>query len=404
MPTLRTITPATARRLAIARQRLAGPRPAPDAAGLMEVFRDLGCVQLDPISVVARSHQLVLWSRVGTFDLAHLETLVWQERRIFEYWAHAASLVLMDDYPLHAVRMQAYRQGAHAGDTSPWLVENAGLRAHILAELAARGPLGSGAFEDRSQTAWYSSGWTSGRTVSQMLQIMWCRGEILVSSRKGTVRLWDLAERVVPSGIARDPLPEREATRLAAQRSLRALGVARVGHIRQHFVRGRYPDLPIVVRELHDAGTIQHVRIVEDGTAWPDAWYIHADDLPLLDAIEAGAWPPRTVLLSPFDNLICDRARTEQLFGFAFRTQIYVPKTTRAYGYYLMPILHGDRLIGRIDPRLDRKAKRLIVNAIHFEPGIEVTKQIQKAVEATIADLASFAGAREVALPEAVNV
>jgi uncharacterized protein len=396
MPTLRTITPVTARRLAIARQRLAGPRPKSDAAGLLDVFRDLGCVQLDPISVVARSHQLVLWSRVGAFAPAQLETLLWRERRIFEYWAHAASLVLMDDFPLHAVRMQAYRQSG----ASVWLAENAVLHAHILAELAAHGPLGSSAFEDRSQTAWYSSGWTSGRTVSQMLQALWVRGEILVSARKGATRLWDLAERVVPPGIEREPMPVRDATRLAATRSLRALGVARMSHIRQHFVRGRYPDLPAVLGEMHNEGVIHRIQIMEDGNAWPDTWYIHADDLGLLDAIESGAWQPRTVLLSPFDNLICDRARTEQMFGFAFRTQIYVPKTTRAYGYYLMPILYGDRLIGRIDPRLDRKAQRLIINAIHYEPGIKATKPIQNAVAAIIADLATFVGAKDIALPE----
>src|SRR5262249_16508234 len=157
---------------------------------------------------------------------------------------------------------------------------------------------------------------------------------------------------------------EREVVVRAAQRSLRALGVARVPHIQGHFLRGRYPGLTGVLAELEAAGRIVRVHVLDgDGRRRPGPWFVHPDDLPLRAPLASGDWPPRTTLLSPFDTLICDRARTRALFDFDFRVEIYTPPAQRQYGYYVMPILHGDRLIGRIDPQFDRRQKRLTINA-----------------------------------------
>lgn len=396
---MRTISPTLARRLAITRQRLAGPRPAPDAAGILELFRDLGCVQLDPINVVARSHLLVLWSRLGAYDPADgLDSLLWGERRLFEYWAHAASVVLTEDYPIHLAMMRAYARGDTGWEqrVRSWLEMNEALHRQVLTRLREEGPLLARQFRDHAAEGWESTGWTNGRNVSRMLDILWRKGEIMVAGRSGLQKQWDLAERCLPDWTPREPWPGREVVRQAAQRSLRALGVAHPRHIVQHFTRGRYPDLAGVLADLEAEGRVEPVRIKEGDRTWPGRWYVHADDLPLLERLAGGEWAPRTTLLSPFDNLICDRLRTESLFRFSYRSEIYTPKDKRQYGYYVMPILHGDQLVGRLDPALDRKQRRLTIHAVHVEPEAPPAGQIAPAVAQAVEELAAFLGATEV--------
>ena len=167
---------------------------------------------------------------------------------------------------------------------------------------------------------------------------------------------------------------------------------------------GRYPGLALALREMERKAVVEQVRVVEEGIEWPGPWFVHAEDLPLLEQLEAGEWWPRTTLLSPFDNLITERGRTEQLFGFNFRMEIYVPKTKRQYGYYVLPILHGDRLIGRVDPAMDRRRGVLVLHAVHAELDAPLTRTDGRAVARAIEDLAGFLGARDVeyrgAVPE----
>ncbi len=410
---MRTLSPTLARRLAIAKQRLAGPRPPVTTAGILEVVRDLGCLQLDPISVVARSHQLVLWSRLGAYDLADLDALLWRERSLFEYWAHVASIVLTEDYPIHNLLMRTYATGDPQSPRGKkfraWLDENKALRRHILAELHRNGPQPSRYFEDKAAADWHSTGWTAGRNVSQMLDYLWTKGKIMVAGRSGLQKLWDVSERCLPDWTPRERLSEREVVRHAAQKSLRALGVARPRHIALHYIRGRYPGLSSALAELEAEGRIERVAIKDGGQAWPGEWYIHTDDLPLLERLDAkrgdysprsGAewgWAPRTTLLSPFDNLICDRARTQLMFNFDFTMEIYVPPDKRKYGYYVLPILHGDRFIGRIDPKMDREQKRLTINAVYADPDAPPTRATARAVAQAVEELAAFLGARDIA-------
>lgn len=397
--TTRSLTPTTARRLAIARQHLDElPR---SEINMLDVIRDLGCLQLDPTSAVARSHLLVLWSRFGSYDRTQLDRLLWQERQLFEYWAHAASIVLTEDYPIHAEMMNRHANGEPAY-LQAWMQQNAAFRDHILDKLAKRGPLSSKDFEDKSASGWASTGWTSGRNISRMLDFLWLQGKILVRERRGQTRFWDLAERCLPDWTPRDPLPRREVVRRSAQRALRALGAARANHIKQHFTRSRYHDLPAVLHELEAEGRIHRIKIAGEGTTWPGEWYIHTDDLPLLERLEAGDWQPRTTLLSPFDNLIADRARTELMFNFEYRIEIYVPKDKRRYGYYVLPILHGDRLIGRIDPIMDRKTGVLNINAVYAEPDAPQDAGTARAVSAAVENLAWFLGAASTAYTDRV--
>ncbi len=392
----RVISRTVARRLAIVAQGLAGPRPRPDTEGIMDVLGQLGCLQLDPITTVARSHLLVLWSRLGPYDPGLLDLLLWQERRLFEYWAHAASIVLTQDYPIHQMRMRSFSKGSDSWSqqVSAWMQQNEPLRISILSALQQRGPLRSGDFEDPVQVAWRSSGWTDGRTVGRMLDFLWAQGHILVARRVGAQKWWDLADRCLPGfWISQEPQAPHEVVCAAAQKALRALGVATARDITEHFTRYRYPGLAEVLTRLEAKGCILRVRVQEQGKDLAGTWFMHTESLPVLEQLEQQAWEPRTTLLSPFDNLICDRKRTARLFDFTYQSEIYTPKDKRRFGYYGMPILSGDQLIGRIDPTFDRGRKRLMINAVHTEPATLITRETGQAIAVTIEELAAFLGA-----------
>src|SRR4029453_15343990 len=199
-----------------------------------------------------------------------------------------------------------------------WLAANQALRRSILRQLRAGGPQPTGAFEDRAVASWRSSGWTAGRNVDRMLDLLWTQGRILVAGRKGQQRVWDLAERWLPAWAPTRRPPEREVVRLAAQRSLRALGVATARDIERHFTAYRYPGLPTVLASLERSGRIERVRRAADGAERNGPWYVHADDLALLERLESGDWRPRTTLLSPLDKPIIHRERAQRPFWFFF--------------------------------------------------------------------------------------
>jgi uncharacterized protein YcaQ len=370
-----------ARRLAVRSQYLAGASPGAGVDGMRRVLRGLRVLQIDPVNVVARSHLLVLWSRLGGFDRDDLDTLLWRERWLFEYWAHAASIVLAEDYPIHRAMMRAYMVTSGSQQKRDWLAANDEFRRYVLDRLRDSGPLPGDAIEDRSAVGWVSTGWTNGRNVERMLDILWKQGVVTIAGRDGLRRLWGLAD--FP---AAEDLPQAEVVTRAAEHALRALGVARARDVERHFTIGRYPGL-----DLERAGWARPVR-VEGGN---EQWWVHRDVLGLLDE----EWRPRTTLLSPFDNLICDRDRTERLWGFAYRNEMYVPKHKRQYGCYVMPVLAGERLVGRVVPRVDRRRGVLVVEGMFAEAeftGAGAGAAPGHQVAAAIESLASFAGSASV--------
>ncbi len=394
------ITPTQARRLAITKQRLAGPRPEATPNGIVDLVRDLGCLQIDPIRAVERTQYLVLWSRLGQYDPEQLHTALWKEKRLFEYWAHAASIVLTDNYPIHNSQMRAAHTGGSKWDerVREWLRDHAELREQVLAALRDNPPMTSdqiSEFTPAAEPRGPVTGWGTGNDVGWMLGHLWTSGEAMVARREGLRRYWTLTEHWAPDWIDLERLPRAEAVRRAAQISLKALGVGTQSHIRSHFVRGHYDGIADALQDLVNEDMVLRAKIVDESGAWRGDWFIHADDIPLLDKLERD-WYPRTVLLSPFDNLICDRARTLAMWDFDFTIEIYVPKAKRKYGYYVMPILHGDRLVGRVDPKMDRKTGTLIVNAVHAEEDAKPASEIGAATARTIEDLARFLGASRV--------
>jgi uncharacterized protein len=298
----RRVSIEAARRIAVRAQLLDG-----SARGVLETVRRLGFLQLDPIATVATPQRLVLWSRLGPFDAGELDRLLWDERKLFEWNAFVYPI---ETLPLIRAGMRRRRRAPRSSWerwSREWLERNAPFRRYVLRELERRGPLLSRELEDRSTDPRVDGErWFGTRQVGHMLERLHLIGEVAVAGRRGGQRLWDLAERWYPPT---ETVPVREAERRLAEQRFRSLGVG-----------------------------------LEKG-----AWVAHpeADDAPV---------PSRVTVLSPFDRLIHDRDRTEALFGFRYRLEMYVPAAKREFGYYVLPILDGDRIVGRVEPRFDRKA------------------------------------------------
>jgi uncharacterized protein YcaQ len=396
-----TTTLKNARRLAVAKQHLAGKTPSkPHSDYILRVTRDLGCLQLDPISTVAPSHLIVLWSRLGNFDTTDLDDLLWRDKKLFEYWAHQASIVMMEDYPLYYSLMRRHPDML-ASQGSVWrqridkfLNANAKLRDHILNELRKKGPLLSREFEDKTRVKG-SLGWGSWGDVSRMMFHLFLMGEVMVVGREGKQKLYGLAEDFLPSWVSKKKLSAEEVEYIAAQRSLRALGIANSSEISWHFLRKRYPNLKAILKQLVIEERIIPIDIT-DGPVEKAQRYIHSDDVERLEALQSEEWQPRVSLLSPFDNLFCDRARTKLLFNFDYTIEIYTPASKRKFGYYVLPILYGDKFIGRLDPVMDRKNEKLIIKAVHAERQAPKDKDTSREIRDSVERLSEFLGAKDV--------
>ena len=303
------------------------------ASGVLDTVRRLGFLQLDPISTVAPPQHLVLWSRLGPFDRSELDRLLWEERSLVEW---NAFLYPSEDLPLLQARMRR-RNGAWDRRLTAYLKANAAFRRYVLRELDARGPLLSREIADHASMNRDDHRWWGSRKMSLMLQVLNARGDVAVVGRRGGQRVWDLAERWYPES---ERLTWAQAERIAEERRFCSLGVK--------LVRGRL-------------------------VAHPDAI-----DGPVGD---------RVTFLSPFDRLVHDRARTEAVWDFFYRLEMYVPKAKREYGYYVLPVLRGDRLIGRIEPVHDRKAGVLRVQAVWWQEGVSPVS-LRKPLES----LATFLG------------
>jgi uncharacterized protein YcaQ len=279
------------------------------------------------------------------------------------------------------------------------MAANAKLKRSVLAQVRRDGPVLarriSGGLTGES---WRSSGWTNERNVDRMLGFLWASGRVMVAGREGIQKRWDLTERVLPADAPRERLSDLEVTRRAVDRSLRGLGVGTAKHIRSHFTRDRYPELKRVLAEFERTGRIERVVVGHDGGPMPGTWYVHGDDMPLLERIESGRWEPRATMLSPFDNLIADRARAELLFDLSYRMEIYVPKAKRRFGYYTMPVLDGDRFVALVDPAMDRANGRLLVRAVHAAPETTPTAEVWRSVAGAVRELAASLGATEIEL------
>ncbi len=385
-----------ARRLVIDAQLLGAARQSPDRSGILASVERLLWLQLDPTSVVARSHLLVLWSRLGRYDPADVARLIYKDQRLFEWRAFVYPTRHLPFYRLAmrstSTKYTNYRRRAR------WIRANPALRRQVLSRLRREGPLATSAFDGREAVSWHSTGWTNDRNASQMLEFLSAAGHVLVAGRAGQERLWDLIERCVPAKALVSSATPTRLIQDAAVRSLRALGVATTKQIAEMLPGALRDGVLKAIASLVRAGLFIPVRVASADGTLKGQWYVRAEDVERIPSLERN-WSGRTTLLSPFDTLIRDRARAEALFGMRYRIEIYVPPAKRQYGYFAMPVLHEDELIGRVDPRVDREREALIVNAVHLEPGTKRDRSTGRAVADALDELADFTGVSRVAMP-----
>lgn len=359
---------AQARRIAV-RAQLLDARPQTD---LLDVVDQLTFVQLEPTAAVAPTADLVLWSRLGErYEPDDLRAAVERDNALFEL-----DLMVRPTRDLALFRAEMLEWPPYES-TRRWLDDNDEFRIDVLTRLDQDGPLTAKQIPDSSIVAWPSSGWNNDRNVMMMLECLSKRGEIGVAGRRGRDRLWDLAERVYHSDI--EALPLAEAKRIRDERRLRAQGIVPL----------KTPDLPAETTRIGDAG----VPATIDGVK--GAWRVDADALEW--SISGEPFEGRTALLSPFDGLIRDRTRMAELFEFDYALEMYKPEAKRRWGYYALPILHGDRLIGKLDATAKRRDATLVVHAIHQDaPFAPYGPEIAEAVDAEIDALAAWLGLERV--------
>jgi uncharacterized protein YcaQ len=389
-----------ARRLAVTKQHLAGKlAPTATTEHILSVVRDLGYVQWDPIAAIAPSHIISLWSRLGNFRLSDLDRLLWDEKKLFQHWAPIAMIVLTEDYPLYYSLMKRYPEsltkswGGQRLRARKFLAEHGELRKRVLTQLR-NGPLQLSQFNDYVKTKRNPDGWTSGSDVSQTLSHMQMSGEAMVVGHEGLQNIWGLSERFLPSWTKRTELPGEEFELQAAQRAIGALGTASPREIHYYFARGRYQNLAEAMERLEKESAIHRVSVA--GLGGKDERYIHDQDMGLLESMNSDDWQPRMSLLGPFDNLIVGRDRTNRIFGFDYVHEQFLPAEKRKFGTFVLPILWGERLIGRADMLMDRKNEKLLVNSVHAQPGAPAEKKVALGIAKTMQRFAEFLEAKEV--------
>jgi len=354
------VSPALARRIALAAQGFGRtPGGTTGIRRLDALIARLGLLQIDSVNVFERSHYLPAFSRLGAYDKAQLDRLTYDPTRYTEYWAHEASFLPLRARPLFQWRMQDFRERAAATDDH-WSHANTSMLDWLRAELAANGPLPASAIEhdaNKRRGPWW--GWSDVKTG---LEVLFRWGEVVSAGRSRFERVYALAEQVLPAELLGVEVPRADAHRELVAQAARAHGIATVKDLADYFRLKTAPTLA-AVHELEERGDLVPVEVPGWGRngAAGRAW-LHAE-ARLPRRIDAAA------VLSPFDPVVWERARAERLFGFRYRIEIYTPAPQRVYGYYVLPVLVGDELVGRVDLKSDRQAGVLRVQAAWAEPG-----------------------------------
>lgn len=385
---------ATAQTLAVIKQRLHQRPNSVDRETLFETLRAIRLLQLDTVNVVARSHYLVMLSRVGLYNPDDLDALLYPDRRVFEQWAHAMCRIPVEDYPYFAPLIKARQQPP----LKHWHVDRLGDKPQdildwVLEEIRRNGPMASKDFKDTGDGR---RGWWDWKPAKVALDILATNGILMVNHRDKFQIYYDLAERVLPASAAPPVKTEADFQRWAALRSVGCLGVATAKQACDYY-RQKKATVKALLKEMEADGSVVPVHV--DG--WDEIAYMLPEDYSLIDEIESGQQRPRlTTFLSPFDNLTWNRQRLAELFGFEYSIEMYLPKAKRAFGYYVLPILHNGRFVGRLDPKADRKNKTFLVRKIALEPGEKLAEELLNGLAEAFREYLQFHGCEQLVIEQ----
>ena len=354
---------------------------------ILSTIRRMSLLQIDTINIVARSPYLVLFSRLGAFEPRWLDDAL-RNGELMEYWAHEACFLPREDFALVRHRMLApdkmgwkYRQA--------WMQEHAAEIEQLIAHIEEHGPVRSADFEHPRKG---TSGWWEWKPHKRHLEGLFTAGKVMVIERRNFQRVYDLTQRVMPQwDDVRDLLSQEQAEAIMLEKSARSLGLFRAQWLADYY-RLRRPALAQALAQMQEAQTILPVNVEGLGPAW-----LHASLLPLLEQAQADKLTAtHSAVLSPFDPVVWDRKRAEQLFGFSYRLECYTPAPKRQYGYFVLPLLHRGRLVGRMDAKMHRKTGVLEVIALFLEEGISPSLQLEKGLQRAITDFARWQGAQRI--------
>ena len=352
--------------------------------GAAHVVERLGYVQIDTIAVIQRAHHHTIWSRHPEYIPQMLHELQARDRRVFEYWTHAASYLPMSDYQYYLPRMRAFAESAR---TRAWLEGNAQLAQHVIGRIREEGPLRSADF---SAPPGKRGSWWDWKPAKRALEMFFSMGELMVTERRNFQRIYDLRERVLPEGTDTSEPDPGELGRFIVQRVLGLHGVASAGEI-----QGNSNAASEGIEELVDSGEVVSVEV--EGL---DGGPFYALREAVEDAMNARGNRRRLHLLSPFDNLVIRRGRLRALFDFEYKLECYLPAAKRRYGYFCLAILWGEHFVGRLDPKADRKKKTFIVRKLIFEPEFRAYEDVLPALAEKLHAFAAFNGCERVVVEQ----
>lgn len=386
-----TIYPLAALRATVLQTQLLTRRndasPAFTLGTVVDLVKTLGYVQIDTLHVVNRAHYVTLWASFGSYDIDDFHRLVYtaDQRALYEGWGHAASIISLDHYRYHRWRTDrrvSFNPGYHE-----WLNKdgNRDLVAQTLERIRSEGGLGIGDFEDDGPKR---SSWYDWKPSKMALEVLFAYGDLMVADRVNFQRVYDAKERVLPEWVDTTPIDSDEARRYCLEQAAKALGVFEPHHLTLYAYMRATPARSII-RALIEEGVL--VEVHGESKSGVKTWMIHRDNLPLLERAADGDFrAERTTFLSPFDSLFWAGERDQMLWGFTQLLESYKPPAERVYGYFCLPILHKDLLVGRFDPKLDRKSGVVNLNALYLEPGIEPDDELAARVAAVLRDFLSW--------------
>jgi uncharacterized protein YcaQ len=392
------LTNQQARRLLLAKHGLWPPRALDGKDGVMQVFDRLGCIQFDPLNIVARNADLVLQSRVADYHPDMLYELAYDERRLHDYWDKMMAYLPMRDWPKFALSRAYWRQ-RHARR----LAQHAEHIQTILDVIRERGPMSSLDFEERHNVGWKTD-WRWGRmkAAKAILEMLADTGDLMVSHRLGARRYYDLPERVVPEAILTQSLLQDEDEYLRWRLARRCKGVGLVGPAIGGSVWagvGKAPERASAIQSLVAQGDMVPLNIEGD----PRTYHMLTADLSYLKRVHSAGSAPRAAIIAPLDNLLWPRQFIERLFDFSYVWEVYKPVDERQYGYYVLPVLYGDRFVARFDARLDRESGVLHILSWHWESGQSLTGDMADALSDALSHFLAFLDARGAVAAEGVD-